>query len=113
MLMNHEHIQFVLNVKKVYDNGEYHLYLQLYKSAPPLFKRIMKLVIEKVRYRLTRILFSVLRPSVTEQDFKEYMQFETEGEYRDFVTKYPLVFDNKGNILCESSVISLLNHHQQ
>ena len=103
-LLSHDYIQFVLNVKKTYDNGEYHIYLQQYRNAPHQFKIIMKIVLDKVRLKLATMLFIPMRVHIEKRLFMEYLDFESVDECDAFIQKYSILCDEKGNVLCEKSL---------
>ena len=106
-LMSHEYIQFVINVKKAYDNGEFYLYLKYYKTASDQFKIIMKLVLEKVRIKIAFMLFFPMRVTIEKKVFMEYLDFENENECDAFIEKYCITCDENGNIMCEESLSSM------
>ncbi|EKE40691.1 SAC3/GANP family protein, partial [Entamoeba nuttalli P19] len=97
-------IQFVLNVKRAFDNGEYFTYLKLFKEAIPKFKVIMKLAIEKVRLKGLMLLFMSIGGVIEVNDVMDFLSFSNEEEYHEFISKYPLILDANGKIQCTETL---------
>ncbi|EDR23473.1 leukocyte receptor cluster (lrc) member, putative [Entamoeba dispar SAW760] len=100
-------IQFVLNVKRAFDNGEYFTYLKLFKEAIPKFKVIMKLAIEKVRLKGLMLLFMSIGGVIEVKDVMNFLSFSNEKEYQEFISKYPLIQDSNGKIQCVETLKSI------
>ncbi|ELP87324.1 leukocyte receptor cluster member, putative [Entamoeba invadens IP1] len=106
-ILTHPTIQLALNIKKAFVVGDYFTFFNLYTTAITQFKLILVLAIDKVRINTAYTLFYAVRPTIDVEHFKKYLFFKDDEDYTQFITKHPIVFDDKGSIVCATSLANL------